>query len=51
VAPAVDRHLKERGSIVAEEEALAGGMVNPGAVLRRGDLVERPAPCAAICAR
>ncbi|MFD0024440.1 phosphotransferase [Streptomyces sp. NPDC058382] len=28
----------------ADGEALAGGMVNTGAVFRRGDLVERPAP-------
>lgn len=36
---------------MAEEEAPAGGMVNPGAVLRRGDLDERPAPCTPLCAR
>lgn len=30
--------------MVAEGEALAGGMVNAGAVFRRGDVVERPAP-------
>ncbi|MFE6974035.1 phosphotransferase [Streptomyces sp. NPDC057682] len=28
----------------AADEPLAGGMVNAGAVVRRGDLVERPAP-------
>jgi aminoglycoside phosphotransferase (APT) family kinase protein len=28
----------------ADSEALVGGMVNAGAVFRRGDLVERPAP-------
>ncbi|MFG3122472.1 phosphotransferase [Streptomyces sp. NPDC048201] len=31
----------------ARGEALDGGMTNPGAVLRRGSLVERPAPPAA----
>jgi hypothetical protein len=30
--------------MTAEGEALVGGMVNAGAVLRRGALVERPAP-------
>ncbi|MFF7967179.1 phosphotransferase [Streptomyces sp. NPDC007903] len=30
--------------MTAEGEALAGGMVNAGAVFRRGELVERPAP-------
>ncbi|MBC9718840.1 phosphotransferase [Streptomyces sp. TRM66268-LWL] len=30
--------------MAAEDEALAGGMMNAGAVFRRGDLVERPAP-------
>ncbi|MGV9785564.1 phosphotransferase [Streptomyces sp. NPDC003435] len=29
---------------MAEREALVGGMVNVGAVFRRGELVERPAP-------
>ncbi|MFD2685790.1 phosphotransferase [Streptomyces phyllanthi] len=29
---------------VTDGEALAGGMVNAGAVLRRGEIVERPAP-------
>ncbi|MEV5546482.1 aminoglycoside phosphotransferase family protein [Streptomyces sp. NPDC052309] len=31
--------------MTAEGEALVGGMVNAGAVFRRGSLVERPAPC------
>ncbi|MCC3772489.1 phosphotransferase [Streptomyces sp. UNOC14_S4] len=30
--------------MTAEDEALVGGMVNVGAVFRRGELVERPAP-------
>jgi len=30
--------------MTAEDEALAGGMVNAGAVVRRGELVDRPAP-------
>ncbi|MFF1911411.1 phosphotransferase [Streptomyces sp. NPDC058239] len=30
--------------MTAEDEALVGGMVNAGAVFRRGELVERPAP-------
>jgi hypothetical protein len=30
--------------MAAEEEALVGGMANAGAVFRRGELVERPAP-------
>ncbi|KPC95549.1 aminoglycoside phosphotransferase [Streptomyces sp. NRRL F-6602] len=30
--------------MTAEDEALAGGMVNAGAVFRRGTLVDRPAP-------
>lgn len=30
--------------MTAEDEPLAGGMVNAGAVFRQGDLVERPAP-------
>ncbi|MFB8090234.1 phosphotransferase [Streptomyces sp. NPDC055992] len=30
--------------MAAEDEALVGGMVNAGAVVRRGELVERPAP-------
>ncbi|OSC58752.1 hypothetical protein B5181_30605, partial [Streptomyces sp. 4F] len=30
--------------MTAEDEALGGGMANAGAVFRRGDLVERPAP-------
>lgn len=30
--------------MTAEDEALAGGMMNAGAVFRRGELVERPAP-------
>lgn len=30
--------------MTAEDEALVGGMMNAGAVLRRGELVERPAP-------
>jgi aminoglycoside phosphotransferase (APT) family kinase protein len=30
--------------VTAEDEALVGGMVNAGAVFRRGELVERPAP-------
>ncbi|MES5820880.1 phosphotransferase [Streptomyces sp. RG80] len=32
------------GDAAAEGEALVGGMVNVGAVFRRGELVERPAP-------
>lgn len=30
--------------MTAEDESLVGGMVNAGAVFRRGELVERPAP-------
>ncbi|MDI9832885.1 aminoglycoside phosphotransferase family protein [Streptomyces sp. KAU_LT] len=30
--------------MTAEDEALTGGMVNAGAVFRRGELVDRPAP-------
>jgi hypothetical protein len=30
--------------MTAQDEALVGGMLNAGAVLRRGELVERPAP-------
>lgn len=30
--------------VTAEDEALVGGMANAGAVFRRGELVERPAP-------
>ncbi|MET7289933.1 phosphotransferase [Streptomyces sp. NPDC005573] len=30
--------------MTAEDEALPGGMMNAGAVFRRGDVVERPAP-------
>ncbi|MFE2990614.1 aminoglycoside phosphotransferase family protein [Streptomyces sp. NPDC059262] len=30
--------------MTAEDEALVGGLVNAGAVFRRGELVERPAP-------
>lgn len=30
--------------VTAEDEALVGGMVNTGAVFRRGESVERPAP-------
>lgn len=30
--------------MTAEDEVLTGGMANAGAVFRRGDLVERPAP-------